>query len=323
MKFLSGFGALALAAVALATTFTSCEKESGNRTIKVNDAKATIVVSVTDETGSALSSTITASAGTVNGNKVELTGNQNISAQTVNVTVAVNDLSATAAVAIPAVEAGTEYNTTANFVVYENKVIVNVPGKTTIVTTDATYEFTPTESNSETERYYLTGDYNHSHNGVDMWISNATEYIKTVKVSYYQFSGFEVVGEPEILAEGELMKWFIEGLKTSKIVAEKVEMEPFEVSAWSLYAAWADNVTTTTTCLVEKVKTTTTEEDGTVTGTNEERTTLAKINVVTKSSTADHTEMAHPDHASHYQFGHGHSHSHGADYAGGGIANND
>lgn len=94
----------AFAAVALATTFTSCEKEEFNVNVTPVNAQAVIspiVLAVqngvtTDVTGQA----------TITPAELSFTGNPDLAAKNVEVTASYNDLSATVTVKVPALKAG-------------------------------------------------------------------------------------------------------------------------------------------------------------------------------------------------------------------------
>ena len=106
MKFLNGIGAMfALAGVAIATTFTSCEKEDFNVNVDPINAQATIEATVlyVDEnstTNVTDLAEINYSAGPT------FTGNPTLSAQTVTVTAEYNGISGSATVNVPALGAG-------------------------------------------------------------------------------------------------------------------------------------------------------------------------------------------------------------------------
>ena len=103
---------LALVGVAIATTFTSCEKEDFNVNIDPINAQATIEATVlyVDETGTTNvtynGATFTFSAGVQAGNTATFTGNPTLSAQPVTVTATYQGLSGTATVNVPALGAG-------------------------------------------------------------------------------------------------------------------------------------------------------------------------------------------------------------------------
>ena len=112
MKFLNGISAmLALVGVAIATTFTSCEKEDFNVNIDPINAQATIETTVlyvdenstTNVTGQA---DIKYSAGTVTGKTATFTGNPTLSAQSVTVTASYEGETGETIVNIPALGAG-------------------------------------------------------------------------------------------------------------------------------------------------------------------------------------------------------------------------
>lgn len=106
IKFLNGINAMfALAVVALATTFTSCEKEEFNVNVDPINAQATIspiVLYVADGVTTDVTSTAKI---TYNPNSV-FTGNPALAATTATVSVSYDGMSADVKVAIPALQAG-------------------------------------------------------------------------------------------------------------------------------------------------------------------------------------------------------------------------
>ena len=106
MKFLNGIGAMfALAGVAIATTFTSCEKEDFNVNVDPINAQATIEATVlyVDEnstTNVTDQATINYSAGPT------FTGNPTLESQTVTVTAEYQGITGSATVNVPYLGAG-------------------------------------------------------------------------------------------------------------------------------------------------------------------------------------------------------------------------
>ena len=119
MKFLNGIGAMfALVGVAIATTFTSCEKEDFNVNVDPINAQATIETTVlyVDEnstTNVTDLADISYSAGPT------FTGNPTLSAQTVTVTASYNGLTNTAKVNVPALGAGQFLSMSATIILQE------------------------------------------------------------------------------------------------------------------------------------------------------------------------------------------------------------
>lgn len=408
--FFNGLSAkIALAVMALTSTlFTSCEKEDFNATFEADAAKAVITVSAYDaENGAELNPTkITTSAGSVEGNKITITGDKDIAKQTVTVTIEYNDLTGSGKVEIPALKAGSVGNYSITFVVGEKEIYVpvdpeyeaakavitaktqfeegaeevdvtysfestveggtaegnvftivgakNIPAQTVTVTahvgekdlvevvdipalkegtvnnytvifhvvpdgkdvvTITTYVVSSEAPKSEeSPRYYLTGNYNHSHNGIDQWIANDAEWLLEAKVNYNSYVGYEYVNEV-IEKDCDFVKVLTEPLKNAAGIKEYPETMKFKVSAWSLYAAWAVVTTTTTNYTVNEIVSTTIDGEEQP----DQVSKVASYSIVNKSVVADHTEIAHPDHSHAYVPGHGHDHGHGNGNAGGGI----
>lgn len=105
IKFLNGMSALfAFAAVALATTFTSCEKEEFNVNVTPTDAQATIspiVLAIQD----GVTTDVTGVA-TITPTELSFTGNPDLAAKNVDVTAEYKGLSTKVTVKIPALKAG-------------------------------------------------------------------------------------------------------------------------------------------------------------------------------------------------------------------------
>lgn len=129
IKFLNGINAMfALAVVALATTFTSCEKEEFNVDVTPVNAQAVIspiVLAIqngvtTDVTGQA----------TITPSELSFTGNPTLAAKSVDVTATFGDLSATVKVNVPALQAGQFASVTPTIILQEEDAeteIVAVP----------------------------------------------------------------------------------------------------------------------------------------------------------------------------------------------------
>ncbi|WP_373835128.1 DUF3869 domain-containing protein, partial [Bacteroides heparinolyticus] len=106
IKFLNGINAMfALAVVALATTFTSCEKEEFNVNVDPINAQATIspiVLYVADGVTTDVTSTATVNCTP----SATFTGNPALAATTATVSVSYDGISAEVKVAVPALQAG-------------------------------------------------------------------------------------------------------------------------------------------------------------------------------------------------------------------------
>ena len=151
MKFLNGISAmLALVGVAIATTFTSCEKEDFNVNIDPINAQATIETTVlyVDEnstTNVTDQATITYSDGPT------FTGTPTLGAKKVTVTASYNGLTNTATVNVPALGAGQFLSMSTTIILQEaavnakaevNPVVfLSVDGVLTDITEDATITF--------------------------------------------------------------------------------------------------------------------------------------------------------------------------------------
>ncbi len=109
IKFFNGISAtFALAAVALATTFTSCEKEDFNVNFEPNPAKVVFTPNVIDaETGSSVTAQITITGTGVEGLEiVSKKTDKSLDAGEVTVTAVANGVTGSVKVSYPAVAAG-------------------------------------------------------------------------------------------------------------------------------------------------------------------------------------------------------------------------
>ena len=156
MKFLNGIGAmLALAGVAIATTFTSCEKEDFNVNADPINAQATIETTVlyVDENST---TNVTDLADIQYSAGPTFTGNPTLSAQTVTVTATYQGLTNTATVNVPALGAGQFLSMSTTIILQEAApapvnakaevkpvVFLSADGVLTDVTDEATITFDP------------------------------------------------------------------------------------------------------------------------------------------------------------------------------------
>lgn len=132
IKFLNGMNAVfALAVVALATTFTSCEKEEFNVNVTPINAQATIspiVLSV--ENG--ITTDVTSQA-TITPTTLSFTGTPALAAKDVEVTATYNGLTTKVTVKIPALQAGQFATLTPTIILQKITTIVADPQETTDV----------------------------------------------------------------------------------------------------------------------------------------------------------------------------------------------
>lgn len=260
-------------------------------------AKAVITAVAEDGNGAALEDVTFAFAstkdgGVQNGNTFTIEGNKAIEAQAVTVTATYGDIVSEKVVDVPEVKEGHVYNYQVVFR-FEK-------GETEVVT----YVVEKEARNAKVgERIYLTGNYNHTHNGIDNWLTNETEYLLNAKVTYKVYDGVEVI-DKNIVEESDYVTALIEKLNVG--ITSKEETFEFPVSAWSIYTAWSVITEEGVNYTVKSVA-----ADGT-------EKVLATFGLVSRSVVVDHYEAAHPDHSHAYVHGHGHSHN-GSANAGGGI----
>lgn len=289
IKFLNGINAMfALAVVALATTFTSCEKEEFNVKVDPINAQATIspiVLAVEggvtkDVTGVATIS-ITPSA--------TFTGNPALEATTATVTASYNDMSVEVKVAVPALQAGQFASLTPTIILQKE----NAGTKIEKVETSTTGE-EPKDG--------------------DKVVTNPSDYWLTTTIRYTEKSGNLVVSTKNDATEFEdemLVDQFFNTLKDTYKETPAVK-ENVKVYAHSQTEAKVVYTVVTTEYKIIK-KTDATTKAGDVTLGTAVVKNYAKTDLVIK----DNQQIPGHNHAPQ---SHGHGHGHGDDgNAGGGI----
>lgn len=182
MKFLNGIGAMfALAVVALATTFTSCQKEEFNVDIKPADAQATVSPIVLFVNVDGVTTDVTSTA-TFNPElpKMVYTGNPDLAAKTEALTVSYEytdaltgkqvTVSSTVNVLIPALKAG-------QFATITPTIILQAKGS------EISYEDSPQASTIEEETIG--------------YVENATDFYWTTSRTYLAKKG-RLIGEDAV-----------------------------------------------------------------------------------------------------------------------------
>ncbi|RRD90277.1 DUF3869 domain-containing protein [Bacteroides heparinolyticus] len=291
IKFLNGINAMfALAVVALATTFTSCEKEEFNVNVDPINAQATIspiVLYVADGVTTDVTSTAKI---TYNPNSV-FTGNPALAATTATVSVSYDGMSADVKVAIPALQAG-QFATLTPTIMLQKK------------TPETKVEIFQVAGDAVTVPSEKVGE---SVNATDYWYSTTAKYLEK--------SGNKVM-EKKVLTEdvneiAAVYALFSTLENTYKEVwVEKADVPVYAHSLTKLTVTYT--VATTEYKIVKKTTTVTKADGEIIIGT-------AKVeNYITTTSKIEHS-LQIPGH-NHAPAGHGHGHGHGDDAnAGGGI----
>lgn len=255
---------------------------------------------------------------TVGDNEFVIVGNKNIVAQNVTVTAEYNGHKAETVVAIPDLVAGAIANYSVIFSVSENT--IEVPTEKLVETTYLIEAGTPTSV--ESDKYYLTDGkdhtFNHSHNGIDYWLTNETDYILDARVTYNAYAGYELANK-SVNEESDFVNTLIGAYERVSGIEVYQKVLEFKVSAWSIYTAWAQITTTTTHYTIKKQVKETEVNNGIAAEPVVTVTPVAGFDMITKSVFAKSEEAAHPSHSHAYVPGHGHGHGHGSDNAGGGI----
>lgn len=291
IKFLNGINAVfALAVVALATTFTSCEKEEFNVNIEPINAQATITPivlavenGVTTDVTNAATIAITPSA--------TFTGNPALAATTATVTASYKDMSVEVKVAVPALQAGQFASLNPTIVLQketeesgETKIVVD-PKETT-----KTDEKQGTQDNTTDYYYYTTG-----------------KYLK--KSGNKVLENTKVINTTDLLEIGAINSFFSTLENTYK--EEEVEIEEIPVYAHSrTIINVAYTVVTTDYKIVKKADVETKAGEEVLASMTVENYATALGEILVDQQIPGHN---------HAPAGHGHGHGHGGENAGGGI----
>lgn len=288
IKFLSGMSAFALAAVALATTFTSCEKEEFNVDVTPINAKAIVqptVLSIEsdgtkDVTASA---TITYSAGS------SFEGNPTLAATSTVVTAVYDGMEASVTVNIPALEAG-QFTT--------------IP---VLIVLSKDYDFVLDEE------------------AIDADPEESVKHVDNYNMYWYSDYKFKYTDKSGVLFDEDSEEYFTEDLTEQQIIqnafASLVEnkysyVEDEAIQEITVYANSRTTVTVTYAIAATKysvVRKAATKAEG-------EPEVLATITAKKYTTTLDASlvNQAIPGHGHSHGHGHGHGHADDAN-AGGGI----
>lgn len=302
INFLNGINAMfALAVVALATTFTSCEKEEFNVNVEPVNAQATIspiVLYVDLNTG--VSKDVTSEVTPTYSQGPVFTGNPTLAATTATVSVTYAGISATATVQVPALQAGMFATLTPT--------ITLIKPKTETETTITVEISDPVAGDVVTVKADRVGE---ERNTTDYWFNRVGKYTKK--------SGNKVV-EQKIIAANMEEHERIE--RIFKALGGTYQEELMEIADVPVYAHSMTQILVTYTVatteykIVKKTTTTTTTKAD---GVKEEVIAKAKVESYTTTKAEVKHSIPIPDH-NHAPAGHGHGHGHGdGGNAGGGI----
>lgn len=291
IKFLSGVGAaFAFAAVALTTTFTSCEKENLTVNVEQEPAKVvfipTVIDAATNVDVTSMNPSIEYAGATVIENKIEATeSNKSITGGTVTVTATLNGVTGSAKVEYPSLSAG-QVSTVSVVILLNSQFEGEIVGDWTA-------------SGVKKEEWGNAGNVNHTHDN-KLWAENATDYYVEYTASWNKTAEPTLKSVDIYVASSQLEI----ADKLPAVTNASSMKELFRASAWCLYNAVY-----------------TIEEGEAV---YEYRSKAAPEQVVAKvvyvnpiyRITAAHTEVPFPGHESAYEHGHGHGNN---PNAGGGI----
>lgn len=303
--FKNGFGAkLMLAALAMVgTMFTSCEEEDVDTVFNPGPATVEITASVYDP----VNMEFVTDRAQISGTGVTKYEKGVPAGTTATVTASYNGQTASETIVLNKLAMG-------GYAVYHVNLVLNGvrPGPDPVDPTDDGHVLEATSSTETVVRYSTPNaqSHAHSHDG-GIWFENATEYFYPWTVTFdasdvitcvkKDLSGLKAENGDKAAYEA-----LINEMCTAKEATGEIS---WKASAWSLSRAKVTYVIKTTEYLIK----------GNVTG-----KVAGSFTLVEKfaSSQAEAEEIAHPSHASHWNYGHGHAshdHGHGSENAGGGI----
>lgn len=282
IKFLNGINAMfALAVVALATTFTSCEKEEFNVNVDPINAQATIspiVLYVADGVTTDVTSTATINYTP----SATFTGNPALAATTATVTVSHNGISTEVKVNVPALQAGQFATLTPTIILQKES------PETSIFPLVVGTMVQPSDKAAE--------------------LKNTTDHWYSTTVKYKEKSGNKFL-DKNIITTDENDKKTVEAIL--KALGETYQEKEVEKKDVPVYAHSLTKVSVTYTVVITEYKIIKKTETG------ETVLATAKVESYTTSTAKVETGLQIPGH-SHAPAGHGNGH--GADpNAGGGV----
>ena len=293
--------------IALVGVFAACNPEDMTTAFQVAPAEVTLhATAVCAEPGFTGASISYSPSQTVTGNPV-------LAAGSITATATYNGASGSSTVDYPAILAGgTADLNTVVFIPY-------TPGDS-----DYTFEVKEAGSESKPQVFMLPAA---AHGAGEKYVvevggeeyevpmlENANEFVLSDSYSYTTYEGAELVaGSNKVFNDdfADTAKKYFDDAASKEIKETKVTKD-FTVSAWALYNVIQPVVTTVTTYNIiatPKAGANTPELADPV---------IASFQMKTVDGGAQYVEMAHPDHASHYEAGHGHGHGDGSN-AGGGL----
>lgn len=282
--FLSG---LFMAAMALTTVFTSCEREDIKTAFELGDATATINVTAIDAiTGSDVTSQCTINIPGADANGTITYPNGLTTTQEVTVTVTLGTKSMSETVCIQPMLQGAKAIYHVTIFVGDEFIIIK-------------YQ-TPLPP---VRKFMTTPDHGHAyahdytHEGISKWNENASEYILNGTVTYDIHDCMELQSwnMPDMFNELK------NAIESGMYDRDRKDTYEFQVSAWALYSVYVDYYSVITTFTARTIG-----SQETIGQFSTLMQTCSKVQVV---------EVGHPGHAGAYVHGHGH----GSANAGGGI----
>lgn len=282
--FLSG---LFMAAMALTTVFTSCEREDIKTAFQLGDATATINVTVIDAvTSSDVTSQCTINIPGADANGTITYPNGLTTAQQLTVTVTLGTQSMSETVTIQPMLQGAKATYSVTIFVGDDFTLIK---NETVLPPVRRFMTTPTHGHAYAHNY--------THQGISQWNENASEYILNGTVTYDIHDCMEL----QSWNMPDMFKELKNAIESGMYNRDRKGTYDFQVSAWALYSVFVDYYSVITTFTAK-----TTGSQETIGQFSALLQTCSKVQVV---------EVGHPGHAGAYIHGHGH----GSENAGGGI----
>lgn len=291
IKFLNGINAMfALAVVALATTFTSCEKEEFNVDVTPVNAQA-VISPIVLAIQNGVTTDVTSQA-TITPSELSFTGNPTLAAKSVDVTATYEGLSATVKVNVPALQAGQFASLTPTIILQDENAETKIVAEST------------TEKPVEYPR-------------VKIWDNYELFWYSLPSFTYVEKSGAKVVEGSKVINTTDLIERA--AIESFFNTLENTYTEATKATKAGEYSVYANSRTTASiTYIVTKTKYSVVRKAAT----KADAAALGEIEVddytTTKLFVDEDQDI--PDHG----HSHGHGHGHGGELnAGGGIGDLD
>lgn len=226
--------------LAVAGVLASCKPEAIETAFDVNPAEANITVTVLDiDTAQpAEGYTLTADAGTVDGNVVTVKGNKALAETAVTITANFKGTDYPTTVTVNAMRAGAKASYAATIVVgtpVSDKVITYFEDVDNAQLLYEEYAYLTPDANGH---YGHSVDHNFTHDGISNWVQNLTEFMLNLTVTYNDMFGIVYDAETAECLDPNyksIVDSYASLLELGSFVQQDENEYECQVSAWSYY----------------------------------------------------------------------------------------